>query len=53
MRVMVTGATGNAGTATMRALAADERVTSLVGWHGASPVPTTTTQPGPRRRGWP
>ena len=31
MRVMVTGATGNVGTATMRALAADERVTSLVG----------------------
>jgi UDP-glucose 4-epimerase len=31
MRVMVTGATGNVGTATMRVLAADERVTSLVG----------------------
>ena len=31
MRVMVTGATGNVGTATMRALAADSRVASLVG----------------------
>ena len=31
MRVMVTGATGNVGTAVMRALAADDRVTSLVG----------------------
>jgi UDP-glucose 4-epimerase len=31
MRVIVTGATGNVGTATLRALSVDERVDEIVG----------------------
>ena len=46
MRVMVTGATGNVGTATMRALAADERVTSLVGVARRLPGPDHVDPPG-------
>ena len=46
MRVMVTGATGNGGTATMRALAADSRVTSLVSAARRLPGPDHPDPPG-------
>jgi UDP-glucose 4-epimerase len=46
MRVMVTGATGNVGTATMRALAGDERVSSLVGVARRPPGPGHIDPPG-------
>lgn len=46
MRVMVTGATGNVGTATMRALAADSRVATLVGVARRLPGPEHPDPPG-------
>jgi len=46
MRVMVTGATGNVGTATVRALAADDRVTSLVAVARRLPGPDHLDPPG-------
>jgi nucleoside-diphosphate-sugar epimerase len=46
MRVIVTGATGNVGSATMRALAADDRVTALVGVARRLPGPDHVDPPG-------
>lgn len=45
MRVVITGATGNLGTALVRTLSADERVTSIVGVARRRPTwqPTKTT----------
>ncbi|GAA2148472.1 NAD-dependent epimerase/dehydratase family protein [Actinomadura napierensis] len=52
MRVVVTGATGNIGTSTVEALAADPRVTSIVGVSRRGPGPHGDQAAGGGRVEW-
>src|SRR3954469_18808221 len=45
MRVVITGATGNVGSSVLRALAADERVTSVVAVARRPPSPPVDGSP--------
>jgi len=52
MRVIVTGATGNVGTSTMRSLAADPRVDSIVGLARRAPSARASEFDGAEKISW-